>query len=87
MDVARLTKVIRRSEAVTCEAANYRGLTLSTLMQSWPEEVMSGRVRGRMKTKTASSNVVKAYVQFVKAAAALAEAASHDCNYPLRSAA
>ena len=76
MDVARLTKVIRRSEAVTCEAANYRGLTLSTLMQSWPEEVMSGRVRGRMKTKTASSNVVKAYVQFVKAAAALAEAAA-----------
>ncbi len=76
MDVARLTEVIRRSEAVTCEAANYRGLTLSTLMQSWPEEVMSGRVCGRVKTKTASSNVVKAYVQFVKAAAALAEAAA-----------
>ncbi len=76
MDVARLTEVIRRSEAVTCEAANYRGLTLSTLMQSGPEEVMSGRVCGRVKTKTASSNVVKAYVQFVKAAAALAEAAA-----------
>ena len=60
MDVARLIEVIRRSEAVTCEAANYRGLTLSTLMQSWPEEVMSGRVCGRVKTKTASSNVVKA---------------------------
>ncbi len=73
MDVARLTKVVRKAESVNCEASDYRGLSLGLLLQSWPDEIASGRV-SRGRSKTAEAQVIRAYVKFVKASAELAEA-------------
>ncbi len=73
MDVARLTKVVRKAESVNCEASDYRGLSLGLLLQSWPDEIASGRV-SRGRSKTSEAQVIRAYVKFVKASAELAEA-------------
>ncbi len=73
MDVARLTKVVRKAESVNCEASGYRGLSLGLLLQSWPDEIASGRV-SRGGSKTAEAQVIREYVKFVKASAELAEA-------------
>ncbi len=87
MDVARLTRVVRMAETVKCELPGYRGLSLGLLLQSWPDEVSSGRV-ARGRSKTAEAQVIRAYVKFVKASAVLAETVTglDTPDVPLRSA-
>jgi hypothetical protein len=74
MDANRLTKVIRQAEAVSSEAAEYRGLPLGTLFECWPDEVLSGRVGTKSRGKSAEACVVRAYVKLAKAGKELAEA-------------
>ena len=65
MDANQLTKVLRQADAVGSDAAEYRGLLLGTLLECWPEEVLSGKVGTMSREKSSGACGAHAYDFFL----------------------
>jgi len=70
-----LLAAVKASESIICEKGAYEGSTLGDLFESWPEEVISGRVQAACKDRDQASRTIRAFTKFVQAAAELKAAA------------